>query len=170
MCKLPNGWIKHEGEIMLYKEGNTVYGENKKACNLVTTKPNNMFRPVHDRHDISGFTAHYVGKDIKDCAVVRLGAPHKGGIDLDRNGNDYHHWKNRTRVIANNYDFDIVGDAKYLLSRSINSPYPYSDTFIKDYGVHGVWVDFGNDEESLTSFFHFTNISGYWKNINTGLK
>ena len=147
-CKLPNGWIKHEGTIILYKEGNAVYGENNKTCNLVTTKPNKMFRPIHNKQEIKGFTSHFTGE--KGGSVIYVGGEHKGGIDLNRNGKEYNHWYNRTRLVGNVWNFDVEGY----------------------YNVTPIDLDFNNEAKGQWGYYsrlHFTKIRGHYKGVDTGL-
>ena len=63
------------------------------SINLITEKPIKMFRPIHNRQDIRGFTAYFFGE--KGGAVVYAGGKHKGGLDIHKNGKEYHHWYNR---------------------------------------------------------------------------
>ena len=92
------GYLKHDGEIFLYKEGDSVIG----GCHLVSDTNNNMFRPINHRHKLKGFTA--IMKN--GGSVVYAGGEHKGAINI----NGKHQWWNRTQIYGNEYDFDFISN------------------------------------------------------------
>lgn len=134
------GFIKHNKEVFLYREGESVIGNG--GCALVNNHDTNMFRPINHRHKIKGFTAYL----DNGGSVVYVGGAHDG-IAYARGG---HQWPNRTQILANVWDFDCISN--------------YTGTPIRLEYSKEVTGTYGDN-----SHFHNTKIRGYWENVDNGI-
>ena len=134
------GYLKHDKEIILYRKGDSVIG----GCNLVGNG-NKMFRPINHNQTIKGFTAHLENGG----SVVYVGGAHKGAIDINSAGKEYHKWANRSRVINNEWNFNVE-------SNFTGTP---------------VIIDLTQDEKGFGYYSHvgFTDIGGNWTNVDRGI-
>lgn len=159
--------------VLMFSDGDSVtsLGQSNRGVNLVTDKPISMFLPIAPNCYIKGFTAWYYGPNItEECAVVRLGGDERniGQWDVMLNGRRKRRWPRRTSAQGHRYDFDIEGHRLHALS-AINRGDPNPD-FVKNYGVHGVWVDYTEKDEHDSSSLHDMRISGKWSYVHTALK
>ena len=138
------GYLNHDGEVFLYRENDSIIGS--KGVYLVSNTNNNMFRPLHSNQVIKGFKANMYGGG----SVVYVGGEHKGAIDLDKNGKEYHHWYNRTRINGSTFDFDF--NSNYTAT-PIRLDYSKEDS--------GQWGDY--------SHCHGVKIRGKWNNVDRGI-
>ena len=143
-------YLNKETTFYRAKDSLVSLGQGNKNVNLITDKPIKMFRPIHNRQDIRGFTAYFFGE--KGGAVVYAGGKHKGGLDIHKNGKEYHHWYNRTRLLDSTFDFDVQG---------LNN------------NVTPIELDYTKEEMGGAGWYshaYYTKIRGSYNNVDLGLK
>lgn len=175
-CLLPPyGWMKLDDSVIMWYPHNAVksLGFGNKGLNIVANKPISMFIPLTANQQITGFTAWYIGGEIKqECSVVKIGDSRNTGAYLQNRDTDYwwKSWPHKTQINDLLLDFDFSGDGKYYCSRKMNHPYDYNENFVPNGNAHAVWVDFDREDEDIYSHCHNVKVRGYWSYVNTGIK
>lgn len=167
----PYGWYFKNKPLKMWRRWDNVtsLGNSNRGVHIVTDESNAMFLPFNEYQEIKGFTAHYVGPNIKDCAVILYGSPENlGGIEINK-GKEFNKWARRTRALEHNLDFIVVGDAEYYRSRSITYPYPYNENYIEGGNVHGIIIDYSDEMEDEHSFVQGMNAKILAIDVNTPL-
>ena len=177
-----SGWFYIDHSTTLFRTRDAIYSKCKgieyysignKGVNIITDKPIDMFVITNEEQEVSGFTAWYVGPDIKQCAAVRIGGnPSNIGAEYKNeflNSTIPHFRPRRTNAFGIKVDIDFVGDQRFA-KRVDHTDRKDNPNFIENYGAHAVWVNYDEENENQHSHFHFANIRGYFKYVNTGIK